>query len=67
MNPVKCRQKAIKKNMNKLGVMVHTCNPSTWEVKSREMQVQGQSVQHSKTLSQKKEYKFKNTAQQLLP
>jgi hypothetical protein len=43
--------------MNKLGKVVHACNPSTWEVEAGGSQVQGQYGLCSKTLSQKKKKK----------
>jgi hypothetical protein len=33
-------------------VVVHTCNPSTWEAEAGGLTVQGQHGQHRKTLSQ---------------
>jgi hypothetical protein len=40
------------KHTQKLGVMVHACNPSTWEAEARGLWIQGQHGLHSKTLSQ---------------
>jgi hypothetical protein len=37
-------------------VVPHMCNPSTMEAEAEGSQVQGQSVLHSKTLSQKCKY-----------
>jgi hypothetical protein len=34
-----------------LGMVVNTCNPSTWEGKARGLQVPGESGLHNETLS----------------
>jgi hypothetical protein len=46
----------------KMAMVAHTCNPSTWELKAGDSQVKGQPWLHSKILSQK----LKNRKQQLL-
>ena len=40
-----------------LGVMVHACNPSTWEAETGGLQVRGQPQELSETLSQNKRIK----------
>jgi hypothetical protein len=37
-----------------LGMVVHACNPNTWEVETGGLGVPGQPVPHSKILSQKR-------------
>jgi hypothetical protein len=39
------------KRMLKPGVVVHTCNPSAWEVKAGGLRVPGQPRLHSETLN----------------
>jgi hypothetical protein len=38
-------------------VVVHTCNPSTWEAKTEGLWVQGQPMLHSETLKSLKKKK----------
>jgi hypothetical protein len=42
----------------KLGIVVHTCNPSSGETEAGGSLVQGQLELHSKTLTQKKKKKM---------
>jgi hypothetical protein len=41
------------KRSNKLSVVLHTCNSSTWEVEAGGLTVQGQPGLHNEILSQK--------------
>jgi hypothetical protein len=42
----------LKEGVN-MGMVVHSCNPSTWEAEAGGLRVQGQPWLHNETLSQK--------------
>jgi hypothetical protein len=48
----------IKKGAKKLGMMAHTCNPSTWETETGRFQIQVHPGLPSETLSKKKKKKI---------
>jgi hypothetical protein len=43
-----------KKKNHEPGLLVYTCNSSTWEAETGGLQIQGQPGLHSESLSQKK-------------
>jgi hypothetical protein len=47
----------LRKHLTRPGVVVHVCNPSTWETDAGGSKVQSQAILHRKTLSQKKKKK----------
>jgi hypothetical protein len=51
------------KKLEKLSVVVHSYNPSSWEAKAVGSQVQGQPGLHSETLHQNKQKKLKKNNQ----
>jgi hypothetical protein len=48
-----------KKKNHEPGLLVYTCNSSTWEAETGGLQIQGQPGLHSESLSQKKKRKEK--------
>jgi hypothetical protein len=46
--------------VNKLGMVVHICNPNTWEAEAGRLQVQGHPQIHSETPFQKTKMSWLN-------